>query len=462
MILEDAQGVPITVRHEQALTAYKRASSLFLQYRRDPLVALGEALALDPDLIMAYCLRAVLFMLSTDAASSDQVAGALNEAEARAHLATERERHHMAAARAWLEGDWEAAASHWETILLEFPRDILALQSAHLADFFLGATGRLRDRVARVLPFWNDSVPGYGFVLGMYAFGLEENADYERAEEMGCKALSYNSHDAWAVHAVAHVMEMQGRFRAGIEWLRERQNDWSSQDYMACHNWWHLALFYFELEDVDNVLDIYDQAIRAEGSEVITDLIDASSLLWRLMLEGVDVGERWQEIAEKWERAALDAHYAFNDCHAMMALAKTGRDDLCDDMLAALERRAGEERGSNAAMTREIGLTVCRAVRAFAADDYGTVIDLLQPVRYRFHRFGGSHAQRDVLDLTLLAAALRSPSHQKLAHALTAERCALKPESPHNWRLAFKALSALGRNQAAQEAADRARRLAAP
>ena len=180
--------------------------------------------------------------------------------EALAVNANDRERRHLAAARAWLDGDFQQAVARYGDIAIEYPRDSLALQLAHLGDFYLGQSSQLRDRIARALCDWDESVPGYGYVLGMHAFGLEEMGDYGRAEERARRALELNPRDPWAVHAGAHVMEMQGRLGDGVHWLTSRTNDWAPDNGFAFHNWWHLALYHLDLGQHDRVLELYDTA----------------------------------------------------------------------------------------------------------------------------------------------------------------------------------------------------------
>src|SRR5262249_58650934 len=139
---------------------------------------------------------------------------------------------------------------------------------------------------------------------------------------------------------------------------------------------------------------------------------------------GVDGGGRWAELADTWAPMAEDGYYAFNDMHAMMAFVATGRDVDADRLLGAQVRRVVSG-GTNAAMTAEVGLPVCRALWAFGAGDYDAVVKLLAPVRAVAHRVGGSHAQRDVLNLTLVEAALRD-GQADLARTLAAERTAAK------------------------------------
>ena len=147
----------------------------------------------------------------------------------------------------------------------------------------------LRDRVAQVMPHWNQDLPGYSYVLGMFAFGLEETNMYDPAEQTGRRALELDRRDPWSVHAVTHVMEMQGRSSEGIVWLSEPQRRLGTGTF-AYHNWWHLALLHLDLGENERALDIYDRLLRPQPTQVAYENLDASALLWRLTLRGVDVG----------------------------------------------------------------------------------------------------------------------------------------------------------------------------
>jgi hypothetical protein len=185
------------------------------------------------------------------------------------------------------------------------------------------------------------------------------------------------------------------------------------------------------------VLAMYDAAIGGPGSGVVLDMIDQSAMLWRLALRGVDVGERWQPLAERWAPHAASGNYAFNDLHAMMAFASAGRSELAAQ-LRETQRAALAGEGDNRAFTAEVGEAATRAVQAFVAGEHAAVVALLRPVRSGAHRFGGSHAQRDLLDLTLIEAALRG-GDRPIAAALAAERAALRPASPLAQRFVARA-----------------------
>ena len=324
-----------------------------------------------------------------------------------------------------VDGRWRAAGRVLEDLSVEYPRDGLALQAGHMIDFFVGDSRMLRDRIARALPAWGRGMSGYHAVLGMHAFGLEETGDYPRAEAQGRLSVELEPRDTWGQHAVAHLMEMQGRRREGIAWMRANPDAWSRDSFFAVHNWWHVALFHLGLEEIDEALALFDGPIYGKASSVVLEMIDASAMLWRLHLRGIDVGSRWDAVARNWEPVASAGNYAFNDMHAMMAFVGAGRVKAADAVLEA-QRAAMDAPGDNAQFTREVGHAATRAIKAFGEGDYAETVRLLRPIRHYACRFGGSHAQRDLLDLTIIEAASRA-GEDRLAAALRAERANARP-----------------------------------
>ena len=439
MALKDIHGLAVSAASHTSVERYDAALELFHGYYGDPVAAIDAALAEQPGFVMGHCLRAVLMLSATDANLVGVAAQAVAAAGQTATPANERERGHGAAARDWAAGDWESASRTYLELTSEFPRDALALQAGHLLDFFLGHSALLRDRIARALPHWDEDTPGFGFLLGMRAFGLEETGQYARAEESGRRALEINPRDPWAVHAVAHVFEMQGRQHEGIDWLVERAGEWAPDNAFAVHNWWHLALYHLDLGEIDRVLALYDQRIRCTPASAVLDRIDASAVLWRLTLRGIDVAERWNALADLWEPAAEDGFYAFNDCHAMLAFVGTGRDAAAQRLLESMRRRS-HATGSNGPMTREVGLPLAQALLDFGHGNYASAAETLVRVRPVAQRFGGSNAQRDLLGLTLVEAALRD-GQTGFARALAQERLDAKPSSPFNQALVVRTLA---------------------
>lgn len=433
----DARGLEVTADHPEALAHYETGLALLHGYYGDPLAAVDAALAEHPDFAMGHALRAALMVTSGDGTAVPLLRESVEAGEALGDRANPRERRHLAAARAWLDGRFAESVQAYGDIAIDYPRDILAVQVAHLGDFLLGQSSMLRDRIAQVLPHWDKHVPGYGYLLGMHAFGLEESNRYEDAEARGREAVALNPRDPWAIHAVAHVMEMQGRLDDGAAWLHTRVSDWSEDNMLAVHNWWHLALFLLEQERYDEVLALYDVHLNRPAPAIALDLVDGAALLWRLHLRGVDAGARWAALADDWYTRGAAGYYAFNDVHAIMACLGAGREDAVAEIRAAMAGAAIGQ-GTNAMMSRDVGLPVADAMIAFARGDYAATVTLLMPVRILTHRFGGSHAQRDVFALTLIEAALRG-RHANLAAALVAERAALKPMNPSLAALAGRA-----------------------
>lgn len=437
MNLIDQLGNAVSARHRIALDLYDQAVTQFAFYRTDPIATIDEALGLDPSFIMGHCFKAGMLATSSEQGCEAAIAAALAAAERHVGHALERERMHLNAVRAWLGRDFAGAAKLYGDICAEYPRDFLALQIAHLMDFLLGHASMLRDRPAQALRAWGAADPLRGAILGMHAFGLEECGAYDDAEAIGRRAIELNPPDIWAAHAVAHVYEMRGQTRVGIDFLEKSAPDWSRHNFLAFHNWWHLALFHLDEGDCGTALALYDTHIRPAATCVAGEMVDASALLWRLRLRGIDVGERWNELARSWEALGDAGYYAFNDAHALMAFLATGNQRQSRRILEGLDA-AARRKDTNAMMSREVGLPVARALQAFDGQDFEITVDELQRVRAFAHRYGGSHAQRDLLQLTATEAALRA-GRSSLARALIAERLAHKPQSLFNRQLLERA-----------------------
>ncbi|MFO1154650.1 MAG: tetratricopeptide repeat protein [Rhodospirillales bacterium] len=300
--IQDARGVPTSATVQASLTGYETALRQFQGYRGDPMASIDAVLATDPEFVMGHVLRAALMVSMWERSLLGEIRVTLRGLDDLAARANERERAWMAALASWAGGDWEGMRLRLDRLLADHPRDALALQLGHLADFCMGDRENLRGRIARALPAWSRDVPGYGFVLGMQAFGLEECGDYGAAEEYGRAALDIETDDGWAHHAVTHVMEMQGRQTEGLAWMESRQSHWAQADNtFAFHNWWHTALFQLDRDNVEAALSIYDRAIRPADSQVQLEMVDATALLWRMHLRRIDVGDRWRSLADAYD-----------------------------------------------------------------------------------------------------------------------------------------------------------------
>jgi tetratricopeptide (TPR) repeat protein len=435
-MLTDCRGLPVTASGGEAVRHHDAAVASYLRFRSDTGEHLKQALAADPDFALGQTTRGYFMMLFETRPFHERARKALAAADAALAKrdASPRERAHVDALRAWAGGDLAGAVRRWDAILLDHPRDALALKLAQYGLFYLGESEGMRDSLARAWHGWDEGVPGYSHVLGSYAFALEESGDYAAAERAGKRAVELDEADVWAAHAVAHVMEMQGRQREGIAWVSSLERNWAECHNFVFHILWHRALFHHDLGEYDRVLELYDGEVRKESTEEYLDITNAVALLWRLELAGVEVGSRWQELAERSAAHLGDHMLVFADVHYAMALAAVDRDGAAR-MLQSSRRFAAEGAGTEAAIMRDVGIALAEAMLAWRNGDAGRAVDLLWPVRDRIRRIGGSHAQRDVFDQTLLTAALRA-GRLPLARALVSERLEKRPGVLWNRRAA--------------------------
>jgi tetratricopeptide (TPR) repeat protein len=410
-----------------------RALALLLTHRGDPLAEVNRVLAEDPHCVSGHCLRAAAIVGADASVARPLLTASLAAIEAACPDADHPARRHADAARAWLDGDSTLAAERYGSIVIDRPQDVLALTTAHALDFRLGRRRMLQDRLAQALPAWNPAMPGYASVLAMYAFGLEENGHYRQAEELARRALAIDPGHPGAIHVIAHVMEMEGRAREGLAFLDKTEDAWIEGTGFSVHLAWHRALFQVEADDPASALETYDVQIAVPRGAEMAALADGSALLWRLQLRNISVGERWRELADRWERQSLAGVRPFFVIHAVIAFAAAGRAAAAARAFAALPRL---DPGDASAPLPEEALAApfCEALLAFAGGDYAACVEWLRPVHGIAHRCGGSLAQCDIIHLTFTEAALRARK-PRLACALVAERAAQKPTSRLNARL---------------------------
>ncbi len=433
-MLRDVLGLPISTTAPAAAAAFDGAVTSYVRYRTDAAKRLAAALEADPEFGLAWCLRGYFTMLAFKSALVPAAVEALAGARRFTAAATPRERAHVEALARWAASDLTGAVAIWDQILADHPRDILAFRLAHFVNFWLGRTGAMRASVESVLPAWHAEVPGYAALLACHCFALEECGEYVRAEQSGRAAIALDPTDLWAAHGVAHVMEMQGRRAEGVRWIAGLEDGWTEANNLKHHLWWHCGLFHLECGEFDAVLDLYDHRFRDLGAKLVQsqpdlyiDVQNAASMLFRLERLGVDVGDRWVELADKAEARIGDCLSVFTLPHWMMALAATGRSEAAERMIAAT-REAARGNDDHARLVADVAVPVAEAVLLHRRGASAEAVGKLRPVVGMMSRIGGSHAQQDVLEQLYLDAALADDLDDDVR--LVLERAAARGTTP--------------------------------
>jgi len=438
----DARGLPLSTASAKAAAAFDHLVTGYLTQRADTPARLDAVLEADSDFVLAHCMKGYFAMLAFKKASVAVAVEEARTAQSLAEAVTPRERSHIAALTAWAEGELDAAIALWESILRSHPHDVVAFRLHHFVNFWLGRPQDMVAAVERVIPEWSESIPGYASILACHSFAHEEAGNYPAAEPSGRRAIELDPGDLWAAHAVAHVLEMQGRRSEGIQWLTTLAPNWEGSHNMQHHLWWHCALFVLEHGDPAAVLELYDTRFRnlaapltIASPDVYIDVQNAASMLFRLQRLGVDVGNRWEELADKAEARIGDCQSAFTLPHWMMALTATGRDAAAQRMLEAM-RAYAKGRGTIPPIVRDYVLPIAEAQLAHAAGRHADAVALMRPAIGGMYRLGGSHTQQDVLEQLFVDAALKAGSAAdiRLAVEHVAARRAIPPERFVGWR----------------------------
>ncbi len=460
--MQDIRGLEITAAGDEAVRHFDEVMERYTHFAPDTGECLKRVFAADPEMALAHGIKGFFLMLFCVPALVTKAASSLDKARRSIEDrgATERERHHIDALEAWIQGDLGLAIRHWEAILVDHPHDLLALKLSHYMHFYSGKADEMRRSIERVLPAWDEGVAGYPGVLGMHAFALEECGNYTDAERAGRRAAELDPADLWAVHAVAHVMESEDRRREGIDWIARHESQIDRANNFSYHLWWHLALFHLGIEDYEAAISLYDRRVRADLSDEYLDICNAASLLWRLEEGGVEVGDRWDELADRCESRIGEHLLIFPDTHYMLALAARGRFDAGARMIKSMERFA-EGAATESEVAKVAGLALCRALPHWYRGEYEKTVDLLFPVRERISEIGGSHAQRDLFWQLLIRASIHAGRYES-ARDLLSRRVSEKPRNLWSWKHYARVLGEIDETIGAENAKRRVAELLAP
>lgn len=440
-MMQDLFGQSTSLMHNTTLDSWNKAQLGFLAHAAITPEHLGAVLAAEPDFALGQAVKGLFCLLLGRREMMQPARDALRAAQQSAQdtPVSAREMTFVTALENWMSGDPGKSVQTLEAGLRANPDDTLAMKLSHAIRFVLGDGAGMRRSVERVLPAYGADHPGYGYLLGCHAFTLEETGEYDKALETGLKALTLAPDDAWGLHAVAHVYDMTGNAAGGLGWLDGREAAWAHCNNFRYHVWWHKALMYLDMGQIDAVLDLYDTHVRADHTDDYRDISNGTALLMRLELNGVDVGTRWQELADLSAARTEDGCLIFADLHYLLALTGDGRTTDAARLVARIRRDA--ELSGDTAQQRmaKPGLAAALGLQAFGDGQYDVAFGHLVQARDTMQLAGGSHAQRDIFERMTIDAGIRAGQFDR-AGAILDQRQLLRGNTEDGYAAARRVL----------------------
>ena len=409
-MLSDLCGYPVSLNNGDALASWDKLHMRFLAHAMDTPQHLGAVLEKAPDFATIYAVKGLFYLMlgRRELTAEAHAARATAIEKVAMNPVTEREQAYINALSEWLDGRPSGAIQQMEWVLEHYPRDTLAAKISHAIRFILGDAVGMRRSIEAILPEVMGDHPARGYMLGCHAFTLEETGEYEAAERAGRAGLDLAPDDAWGLHAVAHVHDMTARASEGLQWLDGRESAWEHCNNFRYHVWWHKALMHLDVGQTDEVLALYDHEIRKEKTDDYRDISNATSLLSRLELDGVNVGDRWEELADVSATRTEDGCLIFADLHYLLALVGGNREDATKKMMGRIRQDAKASKTEADYRMAQPGMAAAAALEAFGDGNYTSAFLNFRAARPSMQLAGGSHAQRDVFERLTIDSAIRA------------------------------------------------------
>lgn len=423
----DARGLALSGADPAAVQRFDAIVNDIYYYRLEVQDRLDALLEEFPEFALAHVLKGYSLMTEGTLDAHPKARAQLLLAER--SPANPRERLHQEALRAWLAQDLSARAAAWEQILVEWPLDLLAFRQLTGTLFWSGDKRYQAEVAVGIATHWGPRIPGYGHFLSAHAFAMEEVGQYAVAERSAREALDLEPQDLWALHALAHVFEMQGRVQEGIDLFGDAARFLKDYNLFRGHLWWHLALFMISQSRFDEALDLFDCEIYPQPSTFYLDVQNGASLLARLEFQGVDVGpQRWERLGQGSLPNAAQSTIWFTSLHHVMALIRSGRGSAVQPVVDYLRSEGANV--PQAALAHDLS----QGAAAFYQDKPGEALERMLAVRQRHGELGASYAQQDIYDQIMVVAALQLGDIPRVQQLLKA-RLAARIWDEASWRV---------------------------
>ena len=415
-------GMQLSSESSVARDALSKAMHGMCLWNADFMDDIKVALDADPDFAMAHAVRALALTFGRHKKYIPMMQNGLDKAKAGSSPLSAHESAYIEALEHAVELRSDLAFEVYKRILDEHPCDMFIHRMAQMDLFNFGRKTDMYELVEKAAPHWSPDMRDYPIFMANRAFANEELLYYTEAERYGREAVELDPSDPWGAHAVAHVMVMQGRIDEGVDWLDGLSGNWAGKNQIVHHDYWHLCLFLLERGEHDRILELYDSKVynlespltKAMPDNVI-DVTNAASLLMRLELRGVDVGDRWEVVSEPAE-GRIDNHVnPFTCAHAAIILAACGRFEKVDELIRSMTDFADTDDGPAGVCMRKAALPVAKAAVAHRKGDHEDVIKGFMPLRHDLVAMGGSQAQRDVFIQILVDSCRQLGRKEELA-----------------------------------------------
>ena len=407
-------GYEITTEFSEAAEHTTHGIESFVEWRMDSFDWLDRALETDPDCVFASMVKGLLLVTARSQNFAPVILECIDHGESRKEELGEQERIYLKALKAMSEFQIFEALEAYESLLRFYPRDLMATRFLQAELFWMGESRWMHRVMKHLEPDWKPEMFQSSYFYADYSFAHEETGSYEIAEKFGRMAVEMDPSNVWAAHAVAHVMEMQNRSNEGVAWLSSLSKNWNEKNQIVHHAWWHRCLFHLERGESQEVMELLSLEVRNPDSfrvkqfpDAYVDLQNTASLLMRMELAGIEVGENWSEFVPLAESRMEDYTNPFTSIHALIIFAKSGLHDKAKSLILNMLAFTDLDHGPLGSTYRQVVIPLAEAFMAYVEERPKQVLEKLLPVRFILYRMGGSHAQRDLFWQLICRSALQ-------------------------------------------------------
>ena len=401
-MLTDRYELPLSTASPAARDAYVAGCEAKLTMYPGAIEAFDRAIAADPGFALAHAARAHALLERGDAAAARASMAAANSL---APGLPRREASHIAFFDLLVAGDAEAALAALRVHLSAWPRDAVVLATTAFTNGLIGSSGRpgqkrtLLELLERLAPSWGDD----WWFTAHHGMALSENGQREAARPKIERSLAQNPKNPWAAHALAHLCYEEGDANAARAFLAPWLTTYPRSGSLYSHLNWHLALGHLEAGDGAAAYRLFREAFSPDvhSGPPRGKVTDPVSFLWRWELAGLPRdAEAWRIMHDFATGAFPRAGVAFSDMHIALAEAVAGNEAALEAREGQIDELARNDRYPSGPCVP----AVSRAFAAFERRDFAAAIDALEPIAGELERIGGSRAQLDLVEFTLLQA----------------------------------------------------------